>query len=127
MLQDLTSEEFNIAVRRLQVGEVDEESNVEVSQSVALLRASYVCSWTQHALRTLSDYQLDLNYKVQGEPQNQLLRSMMNEREVQKKTLVRCMHSSGRLVNDLLQWFKPHRPWAIIILLIVFIGELQRQ
>ena len=122
----LTPEDFRLAVHRLQGSEGDATSEDSVNMSLVLLSESDICSWAQYVLRVLSEYHLDLEYKAGGEVRNKLIEPILVRRGVKKATLLREMRASGCMVNKLIEWFEPCAscPWAIIILLIVFIGEV---
>jgi len=122
----LTPEDFHLAVQRLRESEGDATPKVTVNTSLALLSASDICGWAQHVLRVLSEYQLELDYEAVGEVRDGLIEPIIVRRRVKKATLLQGMRASGRIVRELLDWFSPCMscPWAIIILLIVFIGEV---
>jgi len=101
------SEDFHLAVHRLQESECDATSKAPVNTSLALLSASDICGWAQHVLRVLSEHQLNLDYEAEAEIRDELIEPIIVRRGVKKATLLEEMRASGRKVNKLLEWFKP--------------------
>lgn len=121
----LTPKDFHLAVHRLRKNEGDPTPKALVNTSLALLNASDICGWAQHVLRVLSGYRLNLDYEAGGEVRDGLIEPIIVKRQVKKATVLGEMRANGCMVRELLDWFRPYMscPWAIIFVLIVFIGE----
>ena len=106
-----------------------------------LCRSGSVCGLAQFVFQTLSEYEISLKNMAEDDSRDAVIEAMATERRIKRRTLINShINPSGSLVRNILHWlspqptlpsfFKPANalnpiPWAVIIILIVFLGKIR--
>jgi len=109
-----------------------------IDETLVLCRSSSICGLAQYVFQTLAEYELHVKSSAKDMSQHKITEAMAEERRIKVPTMKNSHVSSSRAIVELILRFfalgprlssfsqptdsTDPTPWAIIIILLVFLG-----